>query len=736
MLRIRRSPTNAQFLEVVEGPRDQLLQWASRPVEQRRQRRAPIEHDIFRSGYVVDAVASDFAGRCAYCEREIGTSEGIGHFRPLSIAFEPGEEDFADHYAWLVFEWLNLFLLCRRCLKTRGDRFPVINGRRARYLATFDEVRAEERPSLIDPTVDNPSAHISYLMTGECFSKRNSSKSIETINTFALNEEYLLYERRGSIEEDLSVWRKALEQRDSLPTEFLRRGSFVGARRDVVLRILNAYGSQRLSVNHWGAIKQYIHAMIDRGNREELDRMLAVMELTKNSDRIRLAELQRATPATPYSAARTAPSHRPPELWSASGELSSLYISNFRAIDDAEILFPKVRSRRAGAPCLLLLGENATGKSTCLSAMALALLGTRQAKKLRLPYHELARSDGRNTWNLWGKKSLEVVIRFHDQRELAEFHYDPTRNRIDGTDEQSTVVLGYGPHRYFANARGRRGVNSAERVRSLFDPRRPLPDPTEWLRSLSGRQFDQVARTIRTILPTGDDDHLVKDPQAGICVLAQGQLTPVSQLSEGYRSVFAMVADICRSLLDYWSDLEKAQGVVLIDEIETHLHPRWKMRVISSLRQAFPGIQFVATTHDPLCVRGMDDGEVVVLARDEDGGVRILEDLPEISGMRAEQILTSEYFGLSSTIDPEVHLEIARLAHEIEADPAHDIGNEAKTLIAKLTVGDSAAAQIIHEALIRYLREREHPTGRLSPHARTDAIAAVFKALQPSRGAH
>lgn len=366
--------------------------------------------------------------------------------------------------------------------------------------------------------------------------------------------------------------------------------------------------------------------------------------------------------------------------------------------------------------------------------MALALLGTRQVKKLRLPYHELARSVDRNTWNLWSKQSLEVTVRFHDQREFAEFRYDPIRDRLDGTEEQSTVVLGYGPHRYFANARGRRGVSSAERVRSLFDPRRPLPDPSEWLRGLSGWQFDQVASTIRTILPTGDDDQLVKDRQAGICVLAQGQLTPVSQLSEGYRSIFAMVADICRSLLDYWSNLETAQGIVLIDEIETHLHPRWKMRVISSLRQAFPGVQFVATTHDPLCVRGMDDGEVVVLTRDANGGVHILEDLPDISGMRAEQILTSEYFGLSSTIDPEVHLDIARLAHGLESDPARDIGAEAKTLISKLTIGDSAAAQIIYEALMKYLRERERPVDSLSPSAREDAVAAVFKALRASRG--
>ena len=735
MLKINRRPPSAIFLGELEKARDLLLQWATRPAVERRQRRAPIEHDIFRSGRIVEEVASDFGERCAFCEREIGTSEGISHFRPLTVAQERHEEDFADHYAWLAFEWLNLYLLCRRCQKTKADYFPVVNGCRARYLATFDEVRADERPYLIDPTIDNPSTHLSYLITGECFSKKGSAKSLATIDILRLNDGYLVSDRRKAIEETLQVWRAALRNRHLLPSDFLRTGSFVGACRDVVLRILSAYGPQRLSVNNWMSLRRHLQMTIERGGNEKLDRMLATMELTENSDRIRLTELERRTSSVDYRGASVVQVQKLGELWHPKGELNSIHISNFRAIDNVRIPFPKLRSKKAGAPCLLLLGENATGKSTCLSAMALALLGTKQARKLRLPYHELARSLDRRTWNLWGKQGLEVTVQFHDQGEVAAFHYDPVRERLDGSEEQSAMVLGYGPHRYFANARGRRGGSSAERVRSLFDPKTPLPDPSEWLRALSGWQFDQVARTIRTILPTGDDDQLIKDRQAGICVLAQGQLTPVSQLSEGYRSIFAMVTDICRSLLDHWSNLETAQAVVLIDEIETHLHPRWKMRVMSSLRRAFPSVQFIATSHDPLCVRGMDDGEVIVLTRDETGGVHILEDLPDISGMRSEQILTSEYFGLSSTLDPEVHLEIARLANGVEAVSNHDIGAEATALISKVTVGDSAAAQVIHEALKKYLREREQPMNSLSPMARADAVAAVFKGLQVSRGA-
>src|SRR5262249_54095885 len=74
----------------------------------------------------------------------------------------------------------------------------------------------------------------------------------------------------------------------------------------------------------------------------------------------------------------------------------------------------------------------------------------------------------------------------------------------------------------------------------------------------------------------------------------------------------------------------------------------------SSLRKALPRVQLIASTHDPLCLRGLRSGEVAVLRRGNDGRIFSVEDLPPIEGLRAEDLLTSEYFGLSSTLDPEI----------------------------------------------------------------------------------
>ena len=199
--------------------------------------------------------------------------------------------------------------------------------------------------------------------------------------------------------------------------------------------------------------------------------------------------------------------------------------------------------------------------------------------------------------------------------------------------------------------------------------------------------------------------------------------------------MLAVITDICRSLLDYYPNLETARAVVLIDEIETHLHPRWKMRVMSTLRRAFPRVQFVATTHDPLCLRGMDDDEVIVLTRCESGGVQLVEDLPPVAGMKVEQILTSEYFGLSSTIDPDTELELVRAASRIAADPAMAIGPQAAELVSKITIGDTATEQIIHEALLKFLLERERPKNGLTSAARPAAVTAVVEALRAAKNA-
>jgi predicted ATP-binding protein involved in virulence len=100
-----------------------------------------------------------------------------------------------------------------------------------------------------------------------------------------------------------------------------------------------------------------------------------------------------------------------------------------------------------------------------------------------------------------------------------------------------------------------------------------------------------------------------------------GELLPFGLLSDGYRNIVAMVADIAWRASRLNPQLGArapalAEGVVLIDEIDLHLHPKWQRRILGDLRRAFPRLQFVVTTHSPFIVQSLEPGQLVNLDPD------------------------------------------------------------------------------------------------------------------------
>lgn len=99
---------------------------------------------------------------------------------------------------------------------------------------------------------------------------------------------------------------------------------------------------------------------------------------------------------------------------------------------------------------------------------------------------------------------------------------------------------------------------------------------------------------------------------------------PAAWLSQGYRSLIAWVADfVGHILLEAGEAVEAAdmEGVVLVDEIDLHLHPTWQVRLVPALRKVFPKLQFIATTHSPMILPALAADEVYVLSQDDEGSV-------------------------------------------------------------------------------------------------------------------
>lgn len=105
-------------------------------------------------------------------------------------------------------------------------------------------------------------------------------------------------------------------------------------------------------------------------------------------------------------------------------------------------------------------------------------------------------------------------------------------------------------------------------------------------------------------------------------------------------------------------DPKDRYALVLMDEIDAHLHPAWQQSLIRKLSKIFPNVQFIATTHSPLIVGGMKPEQIIRFARDEDDKVVTYLINEEMTIGRADQILSSDLFGLESTQTLTEELEV------------------------------------------------------------------------------
>lgn len=109
------------------------------------------------------------------------------------------------------------------------------------------------------------------------------------------------------------------------------------------------------------------------------------------------------------------------------------------------------------------------------------------------------------------------------------------------------------------------------------------------------------------------------DPQQGPMIkLAHEGLLPFDYLSDGFRNMVGMVSDIIHraSKLNphFGNDVaSRITGVVLIDEIDLHLHPKWQRRVIEDISRIFPNLQFIMTTHSPFIIQSLKPGQLIDL---------------------------------------------------------------------------------------------------------------------------
>ncbi len=156
---------------------------------------------------------------------------------------------------------------------------------------------------------------------------------------------------------------------------------------------------------------------------------------------------------------------------------------------------------------------------------------------------------------------------------------------------------------------------------------------------IKDKQLNAVRAAIQTFMPDFDDLRVERRPRLRMVVNKNGKKLDVGQLSQGEKSLMSLVGDIARRLAMMNPALEnplEGEGIVLIDEIDMHLHPTWQRSVIGNLNKTFPNCQFILTTHSPIVIS--ETPNLLVYALD-DGGITKLNNL---YGMDVNDVLLSE----------------------------------------------------------------------------------------------
>lgn len=247
---------------------------------------------------------------------------------------------------------------------------------------------------------------------------------------------------------------------------------------------------------------------------------------------------------------------------------------------------------------------------------------------------------------------------------------------------------------YGATRRAGRAVLAGEApgdtTASLFREDALLVDVEEWFLqadyarrtgSAAESRFQKVKQTLLQLLKEVDDLRVVgldlAPPQPAVEVHTPYGWVRPHQLSLGHRTLLTWVVDLASQLFARYPTSENPLTepvVVMVDEIDLHLHPRWQRSVMAYLGDHFPGAQFIVTAHSPLVVQAVPDANLVVVAREPGADyVTIHNDPDTVRGWRVDQILTSDLFGLESARPPVQTEVLERRRHLLRNDHRSEV---------------------------------------------------------------
>ena len=354
--------------------------------------------------------------------------------------------------------------------------------------------------------------------------------------------------------------------------------------------------------------------------------------------------------------------------------LKSIHLNNVKCFSDIALSFENengdIRKRT------LLLAENGMGKSTLLKAIALVTGGSDAiADLLEEP----------SDWIRYKTQRCEisaVLVTTEGKEREIRLRIAPKDTRADvivknkhslawfddalNQKKRDYFVLGFGASRHLNTVKGRRTNTSvftnkrAQSVATLFDPDAATTPLDSWAMDLDYLENRTGLETVRKVLSNLLPEikfHRIDKPSGHLLFDTPDGIVPLHCLSDGYLAMAAWMGDLLFRVLENFGNLEgqtlAAKGLLLIDEVDLHLHPKRQRELFAFLDEWLPNFQFVATTHSPMAAQQAGEGELHCLTR-EARNIQIHPFSGNPKTLLLNQLVMSPAFGLDTDESKEI----------------------------------------------------------------------------------
>ncbi len=446
----------------------------------------------------------------------------------------------------------------------------------------------------------------------------------------------------------------------------------------------------------------------------------------------------------------------------------SLQLENVRAFASPQLL-EFVDENDAISRWNLILGENGVGKTTLMHALAVMWpVPTYKSPDDEDPTSstpELSEHENDGIVHFVrrggpGKTTMRATLKTEAGEEVkVGVTITGTAKKMEDVEwheyEQLFVLPGGGPlvigygaarhvgHRNLAEVEGRKatesllgGANDAKDANDLYDAEEILEKLDHGEKSDEDSEIGSDAwrlKTLKTVVAAllpGDltaPDIDIRGPriagrdldQSGVYVPTPSGVTPLADLSLGYQTMFALIVDLGWRLINAFprsTEPLSESAIVLIDEVDLHLHPRWQRDLRPLLLKHFPKVQFIVTTHNPITAQealseGVEGNVAVVRWVGEEA--HILNDPVPKGEWRSDQLMVSDLFGFGSDRNKQAEAKLYERVR-LSRNPNRTAEEEARLrdldeFVASLPTASSPSAHSLEELIMNLAKD--YPSG-------------------------